>query len=414
MATGKNEPNKALGRYSGCQARTGETGSVTSAPEDPNKRSDKRMRGARLPAVPAEVKLRFGEGRISGYLSALLGLCALGGVLCYHFPEALTTAELRATYDPEVLREVLLWVLVAGSLSGAVNFLFDKGRIAAIVGLTACLTAVLLGGWRVEASGAPAHRLSIGLDWLILGLLVSALVFIPIEKAFGLRKSQPILRRQWWTDFQYFAINSLLVSYILLVTVTAVPFTMSWAVSESLQRTVQSWPLWLQFLAAVFCADMAQYWTHRAYHSRYMWKMHAVHHSAPVMDWLAGSRLHVLEILITRAAILGVLFLVGFSEAAVEAYIVLVGVQAVFIHANVGISFGPLNYILATPQYHHWHHSDDRAAADTNFAVHLPVIDMMFGTFRLPKGQWPASYGVMGPPIPDGLLAQTVFPFRKD
>ena len=172
-----------------------------------------------------------------------------------------------------------------------------------------------------------------------------------------------------------------------------------WAFDESLAR---------------YGADMAQYWTHRAYHSRYMWKMHAVHHSAPVMDWLAGSRLHVLEILITRAAILGVLFLVGFSEAAVEAYIVLVGVQAVFIHANVGISFGPLNYILATPQYHHWHHSDDRAAADTNFAVHLPVIDMMFGTFRLPKGQWPASYGVMGPPIPDGLLAQTVFPFRKD
>ena len=363
--------------------------------------------------MSAEVQLRFGEGRISGYLSALLGLCAFGGVLCYHFPEALTTAELRATYDPEVLREVLFWALVVGSLSGAINFLFDKGRAAAIVGLIACLAAVLCGGSRVEATGAPSSPLSLGLDWLILGLLVSALVFIPIEKALPLRSAQPILRRQWWTDFQYFAINSLLVSYILLVTVNAVPVTMSWAVSDTLQRAVQSWPFALQFVAAVFCADMAQYWTHRFYHSKYMWKVHAVHHSAAALDWLAGSRLHLIEILMTRAAILGVLFLVGFSEPALQAYIVLVGVQAVFVHANVGLSFGVLNYILVTPQFHHWHHSDDRAAADTNFAVHLPVIDLMFGTFRLPKGQWPASYGVIGPPIPDGVIRQTLSPFQK-
>lgn len=364
--------------------------------------------------MSSEVQLRIGEGRISGYLSALLGLSAFGGTLCYHFPELLTTAELRATYDPEVLREVLFWVLVAGSISGAINFLFDKGRAAAITGLLACLAAVLCGGSRIEASGTPASPLSIGLDWLILGLLISALVFIPIEKTFPLRPGQPILRRQWWTDFQYFAINSLLVSYILLLTVNAVPVTMHWAVSESLQRTVQAWPIWLQFLVAVFCADMAQYWTHRFYHSKLMWKIHAVHHSAAALDWLAGSRLHLAEILITRAAILGSLFLIGFSDAAVEGYIVLVGVQAVFVHANVGLNFGPLNYLVVTPQFHHWHHSDDRAATDTNFAVHLPLLDLMFGTFHLPKGEWPTSYGVIGKPLPDGIISQTLHPFRKD
>lgn len=335
-------------------------------------------------------------------------------MLCYHFPEALTTAELRANYDPEVLREVLFWVLVAGSLSGALNFLFEKGRGAAIVGLASCLAAVVCGGTSVEATGAPASPLAIGLDWLILGLLVSALVFIPIEKAWPFRRAQPILRHEWWTDFQYFAINSLLVSYILLVTVKAVPITMTWAVSDTLQGTVRSWPFGAQFIAAVFCADMAQYWMHRFYHSKYMWRIHAVHHSAVAMDWLAGSRIHLVEMLITRVSVLSVLFLVGFSEAPLQAYIVLVGVQAVFIHANVGISFGVLNFLVATPQFHHWHHSDDREATDTNFAVHLPVLDLMFGTFRLPKGQCPKSFGVMGPPIPSGMIQQTIYPFRKN
>ena len=363
--------------------------------------------------MAAEVRFKLGEGRISGALSALLGLSALGGVLCFRHPEWFTSVELREQYDPAVLREVLFWGLVVGSLSGAINFVFEKGRVAAILGLAACALAVALGGAGVDTSGAPAHRLSLGLDWLILGLLVSALVFIPLEKLFGLRRDQPILRRQWVTDLQYFAVNSLFFSYIVLITTNAVPVTMGWAVSDSVQQTVRAWPGWVQFVVAVFCADFAQYWVHRSYH-RWLWPVHAVHHSAPAMDWLAGSRLHVIEVLATRALVFGVLFLIGFSEPVVQAYVVLVGAQAVFAHTNVGIEFGWLSYVLVTPRYHHWHHATDRAAADTNFAVHLPVIDWMFGTLRLPpKGEWPESYGVMGPPVPDGLLRQAVYPFRR-
>lgn len=360
-----------------------------------------------------ELQFRLGEGRISGSLSALLGLSALGAVLCFRFPAVFTTAELRQSYDAEFLRVVLFWVLLAGSVSGAVNFLFERGRMMAVVGLTSCAIAVLLGGSRVESTGAASSPWSIGLDWLILGLLVSALLFIPIEKLFALRREQPILRAQWWTDLQYFAVNSLLVSYILLVTLHAVPEAMSWAVSDSVQSTVRSWPLWVQFPLAVLCADLAQYWTHRLYHTRAMWKFHAVHHSAPAMDWLAGSRLHLVEILMTRSAILGVLLLIGFSEPALQAYIALVGVQAVFVHANVGIDFGWLNHVLVTPQFHHWHHSDASEAADKNFAVHLPILDRIFGTNHLPKGRWPASYGVIGEAPPAGFLGQTLYPLRR-
>jgi sterol desaturase/sphingolipid hydroxylase (fatty acid hydroxylase superfamily) len=90
---------------------------------------------------------------------------------------------------------------------------------------------------------------------------------------------------------------------------------------------------------------------------------------------------------------------------------VFVSFQTIFIHANVRIAFGALRWVIATPEYHHWHHSAQDEAIDKNFAVHLPVIDRLFGTFHLPP-RWPERYGVAGASVPDGYLAQLTYPFR--
>ena len=87
------------------------------------------------------------------------------------------------------------------------------------------------------------------------------------------------------------------------------------------------------------------------------------------------------------------------------------GIQAVFVHANVRWDFGFLKYVIVTPQYHHWHHSDDPAYANTNYAVHLPLIDMLMGTFKLPDKMWPDTYGVFGQQPPKGFLSQLAYPF---
>jgi lathosterol oxidase len=164
----------------------------------------------------------------------------------------------------------------------------------------------------------------------------------------------------------------------------------------------------------VFVADLAQYVAHRFYHSNgTLWRMHAVHHSVRVMDWLAGSRLHLVEVLLTRMSVFIPLYLVGFSQEVLYSYIGFVSVHAVFIHANVGINFGWLRYVIATPQYHHWHHSDDPQVMNKNFAVHLPVIDLLFGTHYQPRGKWPESYGIIGEPVPEGIVAQHLHPFRR-
>ena len=73
--------------------------------------------------------------------------------------------------------------------------------------------------------------------------------------------------------------------------------------------------------------------------------------------------------------------------------------------------FGSLRFLLATPEFHHWHHGAQAEAVDKNFAVHVPVIDWIFGTYHMPRDRWPEAYGLAGDPVPDGYLAQLTYPF---
>jgi sterol desaturase/sphingolipid hydroxylase (fatty acid hydroxylase superfamily) len=155
-----------------------------------------------------------------------------------------------------------------------------------------------------------------------------------------------------------------------------------------------------------------QYWTHRAYHEvPVLWRLHAVHHSAKHMDWMAGSRQHILEILITRTLVLAPIFTLGFSKEVIDAYIIVVGFQAVFNHANVSARLGPLRYLIVTPNFHHWHHSQDQEALDKNYSAHYAFLDYLFGTAVKSTKLWPEQYGVLGDYVPNGFWKQVKFPF---
>ena len=132
------------------------------------------------------------------------------------------------------------------------------------------------------------------------------------------------------------------------------------------------------------------------------------------MDWLAGSRMHVVEVLLMRATTTLPMYIMGFGEPALYAYIFFVYLLSVFIHANIRINFGVLGYLIATPRFHHWHHGIEQEAIDVNFAIHFPVIDMVFGTFHMPGERWPEGYGVGGHPVPKGFVRQFFYPFKND
>jgi sterol desaturase/sphingolipid hydroxylase (fatty acid hydroxylase superfamily) len=133
------------------------------------------------------------------------------------------------------------------------------------------------------------------------------------------------------------------------------------------------------------------------------------------MDWMAGSRLHLFELLTTRVSILGVLYVLGFTEASMNVYIIIVGFQAVFNHANVALpgafAKAPLKWLVVTPDFHHWHHSSEREAIDRNYAAHFAFIDYLFGTAVKADRRFPGKYGVLGDYMPRSYLKQQLFPF---
>jgi len=282
-----------------------------------------------------------------------------------------------------------------------------------MTGITLTLVAALLGGSRVPIEGELTKGPFLGLDWFLLNLIGYSAVFIPLERLFARRPEQPIFRSGWRTDLTYFFVSSLLVQVTTLLTMRPAMVFFQWAANPGLQAWVAKNPFVLQFAGILVLTDLTQYWVHRSFHSiPTLWRFHAVHHSDDTMDWLAGSRLHLADVAVTRGLSYIPVYLLGFAEAPVFAYVAFVSVQATFIHANVRFEFGPLKWVLATPQFHHWHHGAEPEAIDKNFAVHLPVLDYLFGTFFLPKNRWPLSYGLAeDQPLPAGYLRQLLHPF---
>jgi sterol desaturase/sphingolipid hydroxylase (fatty acid hydroxylase superfamily) len=356
--------------------------------------------------------LRPGAGLVTGVIALTLGFLCFLGVLAFHFPEYLTTPELRRSYSVDTLRTVLFVALVvAGGLS-LVNVLFNRARWLSGFAFLLVALAALLGGHKVPVDDFPDHTPYIGLDWFILDLLGSSLIFIFIEKLFALRKDQPVFRPEWQTDLNHFIVNHMVVGFILLATNLLVHRLFGWAAQDGLQAWVRDLPFLVALFLIVLVADLVQYWAHRAYHEvPLLWRIHAVHHSAKSMDWLAGSRQHILELLITRTLVLAPIFVLGFSKEVIDTYIVIVGFQAVFNHANVSVRLGPLRYLIVTPNFHHWHHSQDQEALDRNYAAHFAFLDHLFGTAVKSDKLWPERYGVLGDYVPDGFLRQLKFPF---
>lgn len=358
--------------------------------------------------------LRLGYGTISGVIAFSLGILCLLGVIAFHFPEYLTTPELRKKYSVDVLRQVLFYSLVVSGGLAAANIILGKMRSLNIAALCFVLLSVALGGSRVSVGDFPDHTPYIGLDWFILDLLGSTMIFVFIEKMFPLYRGQAIFRKEWQTDLVHFVVNHFLVGLILLIVNFAIHRMFGWLVRSEFQQAIQHIGFIPQLLLCILVADMMQYWTHRAYHEiPFLWKFHAIHHSAKTMDWIAGSRMHVLELIFTRVCVLGPLYVFGFEKSVMDMYIIIVGFQAVFNHANVHLPWGPIKYLVVTPDFHHWHHSSDDAAIDKNYAAHYAFLDYLFGTNVKTNERFPQKYGVVGDYVPDGFIKQQLFPFRR-
>ena len=84
-------------------------------------------------------------------------------MLAFHFPQYLTTPELRRSYDVGVIRQIMFWAMVmAGSLA-LVNIIFNRSRWLSAFAFGLVALTVLLGGHSINVDPnfpdhTPLHR----------------------------------------------------------------------------------------------------------------------------------------------------------------------------------------------------------------------------------------------------------------
>ena len=356
----------------------------------------------------------FSYGWISGVAALITSLAGLFLLLSWQYPNLFSMKELGVIHQQSYFPLVVQGFLGAGFLLACTNLILRRNKILGFSAVCIVFLATTLGqvGALSLANGQATH---LGLDWFTLNLLLTGVLFVPLEKVFGRLTDQPLFRTEWREDLLYFLLGSVLVqslAYLSLApSMEILQHTGNWGV---LRETMASQPLWLQIIEIMLLTDFVQYWFYRAFHQiPFLWGFHAVHHSAQKMDWLAASRLHVIEIFGLRSLTIIPMYVLGFSENALHIYILLVYLNATFIHANVCFNVECLKTYIATPCFHHWHHGIEKEAIVVNFSIHFPWLDKLFGMYYMSPNSWPNGYAVGGHTLPNGYLKQFSYPFNR-
>ena len=250
--------------------------------------------------------------------------------------------------------------------------------------------------------------------WLVLLLIV----FVPLERIFG-NRSQKVFRRSFGSDLFYYFLNGILPKLLLIIPLTVLAAGLHRMIPLAFYSSVAGMPFWLRLAAALVVSEIGGYWGHRWSHEvPFLWRFHAIHHSAEEIDWLVTAKAHPVDMFFTHLCAMVPLYLAGLAQpignrvdfvplavTAVSTY------WAYFLHANVRWRFGWLEWLVSTPAFHHWHHTNDGPEViNKNYAAMLPWVDQCFGTLYLPR-EWPAKYGSDTPVAPD-LAGQLLDPLK--
>jgi sterol desaturase/sphingolipid hydroxylase (fatty acid hydroxylase superfamily) len=233
------------------------------------------------------------------------------------------------------------------------------------------------------------------------------LVFRPLELVFPAKVGQRFWRPGWFTDLCFFLGQYLLWTGLVLWVLTQLSCWLDRTVPGNLRAAVTSQPWLLQAFEVVLLGDFLIYWGHRLQHRvGFLWRFHAVHHSAQHLDWLAAHREHPLDTIYTVSILNLPALVLGFPLETIAGFIAFRGLWAIYIHSNVRLPIPGLRVIFGSPELHHWHHDRDRDAG--NYANISPLMDILFGTYRCPNHE-PEHFGI-NEPTPKSYLGQLIVP----
>jgi len=169
----------------------------------------------------------------------------------------------------------------------------------------------------------------------------------------------------------------------------------------------------LQCVVFFVGGDFLLYWSHRLFHRRGLWPVHAIHHSPRDVDWTTAYRFHPLNFAFGPWLMTTVMIFLGVAPVNIIFVAPIEVAMAYFVHANLNVTLGPLKYLIATPVFHRWHHARRAPGDACNYGANFAFWDVAFGTFYFSAGRVPADYGVEGDPVPENVLAQLVYPLKS-
>lgn len=264
---------------------------------------------------------------------------------------------------------------------------------------------------------AHIHALLLSGFRLFIWLLLLSVVFMPLERLFTLHPRK-ILTKRFASDIGFYFISGLIPGLLLTPLLVLVAVAANALVPASVHVAVAALPLWARAVAALVVSEVGFYWGHRWSHEiPLLWRFHSIHHDPTEIYYLVSSRAHPIDMVFTRLCGLIPVYLLGIATpltpegGVISALLVLViTMWGLFIHANMRWRLGPLEWLVATPAFHHWHHTLAEPR-DRNFASTLPIMDRIFGTHYLPRDKWPTSYGIDNK-LPASMGSQLLHPFR--
>jgi sterol desaturase/sphingolipid hydroxylase (fatty acid hydroxylase superfamily) len=256
---------------------------------------------------------------------------------------------------------------------------------------------------------------------LTVWLAILCAIFIPMERLLPLHR-RPFVRKHIGADFGYYYIAGIVPTLLMSVPLSIAAWAAHQVIPRDILVAISEAPFWARALGALLATEIGYYWGHRWTHTiPILWRFHAVHHSAREIDFMVSTHAHPVDTAFSHMCSMLPLYVFGLAAPAADSGSILVMLVNVvgqcwgyFLHANVRARLGPLEKLITTPAFHHWHHTLG-APTDRNYSAILPWLDRIFGTYHLPKGEWPAAYGI-NEDMPLGMgrqLAQPLLPLRS-
>src|SRR5437764_13273544 len=196
----------------------------------------------------------FGTGWWSGILSAFFGFLSFGAVLCLHFPQLLSSPELRLHYPMQAMRLLIQILIVGAILFGVISSILRKKKILALTGLLLATAATLLGGSSVPINQTLRDGPAIGLDWFLLDMFLMAHIYVPLERLWPQYPEQGTFRNEWTLDVVYFMSTHLAIQILSFLVLMPATLATKYLGVPVLQQSIVHMTWHLQFFLAVMVA----------------------------------------------------------------------------------------------------------------------------------------------------------------